>query len=93
MKNEKAIRILQKVKYHQECFRVIPKCSGRDCPFNGGYGSRRCHDRRCNAYIESFLFEPFDLEGYGVTWFDTREKAERKLQMMGGCKDGRRKEM
>ena len=84
MNNQRAIKILQKVKYDQWCYSIVPPCNERDCPFNGGHGNSRCDNYgHCGAYIEPFRFRPSFVEGYGKTWFDNLDKAKEKLKTYG----------
>ena len=67
-------------------YRVVEKCKprGMDCPFEGGYGTSRCHSSKdrykfCGAYIEETRFELAMIDEIGKTVFLTREEAEASL--------------
>lgn len=49
------------IKPGQRCYIIYDKCNGIDCPYNGGFGSKRCGPKsgmeKCKSYYESTIFQ------------------------------------
>ena len=63
-------------------YEVIPKClpAWGTCPYSGGYGTARCDEEPCNAYIREIGFSLSIMENIGKTVFLSREDAEKALK-------------
>lgn len=62
-------------------YKVVPKCNGNRCPFNG-YPEmyERCRKNLCGAHIEEVPFELGLLESVNVTIFVNKSEADVALE-------------
>lgn len=65
-------------------FEVYDKCNPGylDCPYDGGYGTSRCIDRKCKAYYEETEFDLTLLNYLGVTVFLSEIDAQDAVERM-----------
>ena len=90
-KIEDGTALLLPCKVGDTVYRLLGKCDGYRCPYNGDYGQWRCSykgERRCNAFVDEIPFELSHLADIGVHIFWTREEAEARLKKV---ESGKRK--
>lgn len=65
-------------------FVVYDKCNPGylDCPYDGGYGTSRCTDRKCKAYYKETEFDLTLLNYLGVTVFLSEIDAQDAVERM-----------
>lgn len=64
-------------------YRLLGKCDGHKCLYNGEFGQWRCSykgQRRCYPFVDEIPFELSHLADLGVHIFLTREEAEARLK-------------
>lgn len=74
--------ILLPCKVGDVVYEVIGECNAPNnyCVFNGGYGTYRCSDYKCEAYIEEIKFSISFIDLIGKSIFTTREETEKALE-------------
>ena len=66
-------------------YEVIPPCKvpSSICPFNGGYGSKRCKGySHCKAYIEEVKYEVWMYGNKSI--YIHKDRAEKAVERLNG---------